>query len=234
MASVRGSTPCLPGCECGRHNRPRQMLTCETCGVEVPRRGKGKKPPQRFCSLPCRDVSYRSREPLPASADCGVCGRVFSPKWSTNNTVQKFCSLACRNLSYRRDPHLATCEQCGVEFVNRWAAASRPRRFCSMACHQASQRLIDKVPRRKALLGVYREPYAPADIAARDGWRCGLCGKKVNPTAKHPHPGSASIDHLVPISQGGPDTPANVQLAHLSCNLSKGTRAMGEQLRLIG
>lgn len=118
-----------------------ERIPCPMCGAEFRPRIRRKGQPQRFCSLPCRDASYRSREPLPASVDCGVCGQAFAPRRGKGNEAQKFCSLACRNLSYRRDPHVATCQQCGVEFVDRWHAASRPRRFCSMPCHAASQAL---------------------------------------------------------------------------------------------
>lgn len=43
-----------------------------------------------------------------------------------------------------------------------------------------------------------------------------------------------SIDHIVPLSQGGTHELANVQLAHYRCNLSKNNRGSGEQLLLIG
>jgi len=31
-----------------------------------------------------------------------------------------------------------------------------------------------------------------------------------------------TIDHVIPIVHGGPDTKANVQLAHRKCNTDKG------------
>jgi 5-methylcytosine-specific restriction endonuclease McrA len=53
-------------------------------------------------------------------------------------------------------------------------------------------------------------------------------------TLHYQHPKAVSIDHIVPLSLGGHNTKANVQLAHLGCNISKGNRGGGEQLRLIG
>lgn len=233
MPSVR----CLPGCVCGRHSSGKPTATCETCGQLFERRIRRKGKPQRFCSFACRDASYRTLPELPQSLSCLICETTFIPRRSRGtSSIQRFCSLACRDESYKREPHRLTCEQCGVEFVDKWHCVSRPRRFCSMPCHQASQRIPDRLHRRKAIMQVYREPYSRFQIARRDGWRCQLCGKKVDPNAQWPNPGFGSIDHIIPIAEGGADAPANVQLAHLRCNLSKGTRALpqGEQLRLIG
>lgn len=38
---------------------------------------------------------------------------------------------------------------------------------------------------------------------------------------RHPDPLCASIDHIVPLSQGGTNDLTNLQLAHLRCNLRK-------------
>lgn len=62
------------------------------------------------------------------------------------------------------------------------------------------------------------------NIYKRDRWKCGICGLRVNTKLKHPHPYSASLDHIIPLSKGGSHTPDNVQLAHLRCNLSKGSK----------
>lgn len=83
-------------------------------------------------------------------------------------------------------------------------------------------------PRKKPLVNL-------AAIAKRDGYRCGICGGRVDMKLKHPDPGFASLDHVVPIADGGDDLdPANLQLAHLRCNLAKRNRGGEEQLRLIG
>lgn len=62
------------------------------------------------------------------------------------------------------------------------------------------------------------------DVFERDGWLCQLCGGGVDGSLSFPEPGSASVDHIVPLSRGGSHTWENVQLAHLGCNMSKGAR----------
>lgn len=90
--------------------------------------------------------------------------------------------------------------------------------------------------RRKALKkgASTGDPVHKEEIAERDRWRCQLCGDRVSRRLVWPHPRSASLDHIVPLIDGGVHDPANVQLAHLECNVRKGDRGGGEQLALIG
>lgn len=78
--------------------------------------------------------------------------------------------------------------------------------------------------RRARLAGVKRDRYSTASIAERDGYTCSLCGERVDMNLKYPHPGSASVDHILPLSLGGDDTLANVALACLGCNIRKSNR----------
>ena len=60
-------------------------------------------------------------------------------------------------------------------------------------------------------------------ILERDGFVCRLCGL----------PGATSVDHRTPLCEGGhPTDPANLQAAHLSCNVRKeNERRLGVQRR---
>jgi 5-methylcytosine-specific restriction endonuclease McrA len=71
------------------------------------------------------------------------------------------------------------------------------------------------------------------EILERDRWRC-FCGKRIGKSFKYPHPRSRSIDHVVPLSEGGDDTAANKRAAHLGCNITRSNRGGGEQLAMIG
>ncbi len=81
--------------------------------------------------------------------------------------------------------------------------------------------------------GNRHEPYRDTYIFERDGWICQICGRKINKRLKYPNPLSKSIDHIVPLSKGGDDSPANVQATHLRCNVGKNAINKG-QLRLFG
>ena len=67
-----------------------------------------------------------------------------------------------------------------------------------------------------------RQRFTLSDVIERDGWRCGICGKTVDPRAKGRD--RKSLDHVIPICMGGSHTLANAQLAHLGCNSRKGAR----------
>ena len=59
------------------------------------------------------------------------------------------------------------------------------------------------------------------DITKRDSQTCYLCGKEVS---VH----EATFEHVIPLSDGGSHTPANVRLAHQACNSTKGSTPLSE------
>lgn len=80
--------------------------------------------------------------------------------------------------------------------------------------------------RRAAKKGNGVEKIDLVALFERDGWVCHLCGESVDRDLKYPDPGSASHDHVIPLSRGGTHTWNNVKLAHLGCNISKGNKIL--------
>lgn len=62
-------------------------------------------------------------------------------------------------------------------------------------------------------------------IALRDGWTCGLCGGTLNER-------TASVEHFVARTAGGPDHPANLILAHHPCNQRASHLSVREKIEL--
>lgn len=58
-------------------------------------------------------------------------------------------------------------------------------------------------------------------IYKRDRDICYLCGRKVKKTERH-------LDHVVPLSRGGPHSEDNIRVTHARCNLMKGTKLVEE------
>lgn len=76
-------------------------------------------------------------------------------------------------------------------------------------------------------------------VCERDKWQCQLpkCyaqSRKIDKRLKHPDPWSGSVDHIIPLKDGGPHTYANVQAAHLHCNHRKNHTGGGDQMALFG
>lgn len=173
---------------------------------------------------------------------CPTCQDPFPPRRSD----QRWCSEQCKRAA-RRMAALPSrrCDACSVSFE----PSRRAQRWCSKPCKDKGagprrlspearerQRLYWQAKcrrRRAAKRGGASEPYTLAEIAARDRGRCGLCRGQVAMTKAVPHPKAPTIDHLVPVSESGDDTRANVQLACFRCNSAKGARG-SQQLALIG
>ncbi|HET6293484.1 MAG TPA: HNH endonuclease [Kribbella sp.] len=117
----------------------------------------------------------------------------------------------------------AECDVCGAPFD----ADGRRRFACSPACTRTRnyrENSKNVLLRRGRTRGGLAESIRPRDIFERDAWACGLCGGQIDQAAKAPHPDSRSIDHVIPLALGGTHTLANVQAAHLGCNVRKGAR----------
>lgn len=50
---------------------------------------------------------------------------------------------------------------------------------------------------------------------------CAICGEPIDYDLPHTDPRSFVVDHITPLSRGGPDTLANKQPTHRDCNLAK-------------
>lgn len=66
----------------------------------------------------------------------------------------------------------------------------------------------------------------PVDVDALWTGSCALCGEAIDPTLSRPNPMMRSLDHIIPISRGGPHSQENLQWTHLVCNMRKGARPL--------
>lgn len=219
-----------------------QSATCLHCfGTLPPKRPTG--PRSSYCSTSCRDrASYaRRKDRVNAEARernrleragtvkaCIECGKDFSPKKSLR---QELCSTQCAGRR-QRDSSTAVCSEPDCD------RNVRAKGLCNMHYKRALRaegRMNDKnwTPARKAAWQARRaltrgapdaEKFDYADIFERDGWVCGICTLPVDRDLKWPHPMSASLDHVTPLSRGGRHSRDNVQCSHLTCNLRKSNR----------
>jgi 5-methylcytosine-specific restriction endonuclease McrA len=111
--------------------------------------------------------------------------------------------------------------------VQRWIA-EHPKQ------HKALKRKASRV-REARKKTVQIEDIDEAAIYARDRGICQLCHKPVSLKWESPDPRSKSLDHVIPLSEGGPHTMQNLVLFHRGCNSRKGNRhRIPQQQRLFG
>lgn len=226
-------------------NRPSLQAACAECGGPITHAGAGR--PRRFCSDQCKARAGNRaarrrrlpiRDPNPAERSCAYCGIPFTPTrkdqiYCSNSNVAPYCAVnaykqrVAAGEPLRQVEQTKVCQECGESFTAkksnaRWRSPICRRRFTAR-----------EESRRRGPVRPDSVPYTDREIFERDQWRCHLCGKKVDPAASRRSPYGASIDHLVPLSLGGADAPANVATAHNRCNREKGIKARDEQLRLM-
>lgn len=74
------------------------------------------------------------------------------------------------------------------------------------------------------------EKYTEKQVLEKYGNLCHICNKEIDLTAPRRSgmgenwEAGLHIDHLIPVSEGGPDTLNNVRPAHGLCNIRKGNR----------
>lgn len=225
----------------------------EFCGKTFTRETvRGKRP--RFCGDPCwesyrhynlRDENYwRVENPYEPRAftcvDCDKPGEDFGYGPPASRCDECVADYGRRMASQwqRENKERATVRKTAWAVANPDKVAAslertKPQRYAAIKLYQ--QQNPDQIRewgrnrqarRRARQLNLPYEVFTAEEIFERDSWVCQLCDKPVDPLVRWPDSYSASLDHRIPISKGGPHTRANVQLAHLGCNVSKRDRIL--------
>lgn len=212
---------------------------CGRCKITKPVSGfyfrKGK-PDTAWCKE-CYREWHRNRYAVAhddVPRNCAQCGTVYAPGQRRESA---YCSRKCkevaRNAALSADreaskPADRECLHCGRMLPQSMRVDAV---FCSEKCNYSAHALQRKLRLRT---GQDNKPgYLRLEICKRDRWRCGICGERVNPALEYPHPKCASLDHVLPVSEGGLSEPANLRLVHLVCNLRRRNLGGNEQLALI-
>ena len=152
-------------------------------------------------SRQCRACAIAARKPSETKVEtvCGHCGVVFTPKWSTTfKRRRRFCSPRCANTA--NAPRLTDTKD---RLRKRRSKRSRWRNCRAMSGRKA--------------VGRWRL------IAERDGWVCWVCNAAIDSTLKFPDRWSGTVDHVIPLAEGGTDEDWNCKAAHFTCNARRGS-----------
>lgn len=152
---------------------------------------------------------------------CPTCSKEYSYLEKVKNQHARFISAThkecvdCKKVFERsefqhdkRGKILARCPKCNTAY-------------------QTERNWKHVAKRRVTKIKVYVEQVINTKVFERDNWKCVKCGVKVQ--TKHVHKANAAnVDHIVPISLGGPHSYSNVQTLCGRCNKSKGNRYKGQ------
>lgn len=223
---------------CGNlHNQKGKRLPdvrCARCGIEFHPLTRT----QKYCSSDCYQIgrvgrpiskpAVRKAREASIPSECTICGERFLSATAGAKACSKGCwgEMQRRNkTAHKRRKHEGAGKACG-NCGQLIAYGAGRGRFCSTECYTASH--PGNHAHRARKYGVPYEHVVRKKVMDRDGWVCQLCGGAIPRTARTPHPLSGEIDHVIPISTGGPHTYANVQASHRSCNRAKGATQANE------
>lgn len=215
-------------------------------------RAKRPTPDLRCTCLDCNEVFLR-RSPRGATPlRCPACREVYYHEYGlAYGRALSAALVEARRVTFEVAGRWADCEGCGVRLkcdrmglFRKWCVKCLPGRKKRVRAEwcarnpEAWREILHRQnqARRARLAKVERVVYRRIDIFERDRWICQHCRKKINRKYRGTHSKAPSIDHQIPLNDGGPDKASNVVAVHFGCNSRKrdGYLPQGEQLMLIG
>lgn len=127
------------------------------------------------------------------------------------------------------------CCVCGKTVLRRVDNARLGRHCCSTECRHARQFGAtalgstydwnsDAKQRARSHGCAVVEDVDRISVMQRDGWACYICGVDTSLISDPFDPASATVDHVIALSNGGEHSMRNVRRCCLGCNSSKAAR----------
>jgi hypothetical protein len=239
----RTTEPCpIDGCDrnkmraqewCSVHYRRWQRHGDPTMVVKFAARDGQKRCPSCETWLPLDDFHRASRGPTGRQSTCKACQHEVHLRWQRENH-ERMNAYSRAWYQANHDAELERHRQRRLENPEAQRVASRRYREKNPDRAMESgrawrRRNPGKVTGYASARRARRRSttVAPIDhhaVFERDSWMCQLCGGPIDPALAWPDRQSASLDHRVPLANGGTHTLDNVQTSHLVCNMRKGAR----------
>lgn len=187
---------------------------------------------------PCRQCGSPFESHNPRAKFCTIrCGNVARGQQLPGELLERICALPTCGATYRPKSRRQRCcsEKHGKNLWNRESRADGRQAMNSGDPAKRRARLRIKTQMRRARSRTDEAEAVDRDVVGdRDGWKCGICRRKVDRTLAYPHPNSPSLDHVIPLADHGPHTYANCRITHLRCNNLRSNHGGNEQLALVG
>jgi 5-methylcytosine-specific restriction endonuclease McrA len=226
--------------------KSKAAFTCMHCGVCTSRRmsstNKKKGCWNKFCSMPCKIAAYdRIRKEVDFLRRLA---ERIAPDAAKQARAIRDVARAIAAVARKQVKALKPCAICGKAVGYEMGA---PKKYCSDTCIKVGRRTYKKTEaakaikraaksRRRALKRGSKQAVRidPIKVFDRDGWRCQICGVSTPHKLRGTHKNRApELDHIVPLSKGGPHTWGNVQCACRECNNLKSNKSCAGQMGLF-
>ncbi len=181
------------------------MITCQHCGVTF---SHLKRPnASRACSDACRNARLLQRDLVWPSRL-----QRREQRWDNRDRLLALACVECGQFgglaAKQSGPVRKRCQPCADQ-------NKKQLRRTSAARHDARKRGSSDVDGDKITL---------ARLLLRDGAVCRLCGLMTDHESEPQSATYPSVDHIVPLSQGGAHRWQNVRIVHRLCNTMRGNR----------
>lgn len=188
---------------------------------------------KRYITINAKDIAFKkaigTSTPVHIK-NCAVCGKYEVSRGDRISCLCKVCANTADGRNrYRNsvlyaysEPTERKCKNCDKHINVFYGDKRKICDECAQAQAIKERRLkntSNKARQRKSKVAGVN--YSAYDVFKRDKWRCHLCGCKTQKRDIYA-PNAAEIDHVIPISRGGKDTPCNVKCSCRACNSKKG------------
>ena len=208
--------------------KPKKEHLCKGCGISFFPKDKRHA---TYCSRECafnNDLHYnrpKKPKPKPYRDPCKVLARRLRPL------------LRVSHKAYIKG--VSDCKKCGKVLIHE--GNGKKAKYCK-PCKKDAVRQSNRKWKRKhdshyaraISKGCEAEIVRRKDVYERDKYICHICGRKTDPEDyKRDYQGTylagprhPSLDHIIPISKGGPHIKENLACACMECNSRKSDRAL--------
>jgi 5-methylcytosine-specific restriction endonuclease McrA len=248
----------------GKTHRSLTVSTCRFCGIEFRKKTNGNNKGfycSRKCAFNNSKARFsnRTRQVVPPFmigkackvwfGKCETCGEWFTGRQANAVTCKKYDCKQIRTMRrvYGTEKEYGKeymCPDCGIEHTieyGDWGHRDRGRR-CK-ECSAKKGRRVSQGKRKARLRGAVRiESIDPLYILRQYRWTCYLCGAKMDPKmygepiqkGKPIDLHYPTIDHVIPVSEGGSHTKDNLRACCFGCNIDKGVLPLEKRNEFAG
>jgi len=187
---------------------------CKKCKCDISRRTFNNSKLCRSCWLNNKPTKCKScKKPLHKTNKNKVCRGCYVKEYSKKRNAKR----VKKKESYDR------CFECNQKLNKKYV------KFCSNKCYGRYK----KVKRRAKKSNVICHPVSRHSVYARDNFKCYICNVKVAVGASNTNWRQATLDHVIPLHEGGDHAEYNLKCCCRRCNSRKGKKPLSEFLAIL-